>query len=136
MWHAVENLRFAREANDNGLSPHRYSPEKMCCRILAITLPILNRFSKYFHCEKDEEISNKTSTKFPTLMWMELSWGSVSGRGRRKTCFSAECAVYVHYFKNIRQRVPQSNRLILYGGEHGTASSSNNKLRLSNDPNL
>jgi len=36
-------------------------------------------------------------------------------RGEAKTCFSAGRAVYVHYFKDIRQGALQSDRVMLFG---------------------
>ena len=37
-------------------------------------------------------------------------------RGDVKTCFSAGRAVYVHYFKDVRQGALQSNCVMSFGG--------------------
>jgi len=56
-------------------------------------------------------------------MWVEngvvvaVGWESEEKeRGDAQTCFSAARAVYVHYFKAIRQRVLQSDRVMLFRG--------------------
>ena len=42
------------------------SRKKQCCRTFAITLPNLNRSSKFFYDWKEDKISNKTYIKIPT----------------------------------------------------------------------
>jgi len=44
--------------------------EKKWCRILALSLPDINRFSKIFQCWTEDEISNKTQTFLPHLKYV------------------------------------------------------------------
>ena len=47
---------------------------------------------------------------------MEVDWGvRARERGDTKSCFSAARAVYVHYFKDIRQAALQSDCVMLLG---------------------
>jgi len=41
-------------------------PKKEATKLLAITFSNLNRFSKFFHCSKEDEISNKIALIFST----------------------------------------------------------------------
>jgi len=40
-------------------------PKKEAAKLLAVTFSNLSRFSKFFHCWKGDEISNKTAQYFP-----------------------------------------------------------------------
>ena len=48
--------------------------------------------------------------------WYEV-WGCEGkGKGRRKTCFSADRAVYAHYFKDIHQGALQFDCVMFSAG--------------------
>ena len=46
--------------------PYRVAPKTWHNVLYALTLPNINRFSKFFHCQNQEEICNKTITRGPT----------------------------------------------------------------------
>jgi len=52
--------------HNNSNKLHCESKKKGATLTMAITLSILDRFAKFFHCCKQQEISYKTNIRLPT----------------------------------------------------------------------
>jgi len=76
---SLSRLRFICNAVAFEDAIYTVSQKKRCCRILAITLPNLNRFLKLLYCKKEDEISNKTCKNYQhSLMVFATTLGNAS----------------------------------------------------------
>jgi len=68
--------------------PSTLCPKKWTTQLMVITLSKPTRFSKLFHHRKEEQIVNKTHTRYPTTL--KVCWRTTCRKSKLK--FAARCA--------------------------------------------